>query len=290
MKKLIRRGVFETNSSSSHSVSIGMDQDKEFVLDTIYPNQNGTITIHGDEFGWEWFKHNDAITKASYAAQQFRYDENSLETLKEVIIEQTGAEQVEFVGLDDGYVDHDSQGILTSSKHWLKDFIFNKNSWLFGGNDNSYPDPTFYDVPEIKDGKIIEPTYKYELVIDGLNTTTKFRKNPTNEELSNAIDSLLGSMIYVGGEFVEDNFMWAISRNGKLVYKLGWNIDQDYKKNQIILTQEDDGNLWFQIRKRLEESFELDGLTYDEKNKRITEEFVKVPDSIKIINFILNEI
>lgn len=290
MKKLIRRGVFETNSSSSHSVSIGMESDKEFVLDTIYPNQDGIVIISGGEYGWEWFKHNDANTKASYAAQQFRYNDNDLDTLKEVIMEQTGAEDVLFEGLDDGYVDHDSHGILTPSKHWLRDFIFNKNSWLFGGNDNSYPDPTFYDVPEIKDGRVILPKYKYELVIDGLETTTKFRTNPTTEELSNAIDSLIGNKVYLGSEFIEDNIMWSITRPRNLVYKLGWNVDQDYNKNQIILTQEDNGNLWFEVRKRLEESFELDGLDYYEKNKRITEEFVKIKDAIKIVNFRLVEI
>lgn len=290
MKKLIRRGVFETNSSSSHSVSIGLEKDKEFVLETIYPDQDGIVTIPGGEYGWEWFKHNDANTKASYAAQQFRYNDNDLDTLKEVIMEQTGAEDVLFEGLDNGYIDHDSHGILTPSKHWLKDFIFNKNSWLFGGNDNSYPDPTFYDVPEIKDGRIVLPKYKYELVIDGLNTTTKFRTNPTTEELSNAIDSLIGDMVYLGSEFIEDNMMWSITRPRNLVYKIGWNVDQDYNKNQIILTQEDNGDLWFEVRKKLEESFELDGLDYNEKNKRITEEFLKIEDAIKIVNFRLVEI
>jgi hypothetical protein len=132
MKKLIRSSVFETNSSSSHSVSIA-DETKEFVLDSIYPDQDGIIEIYGDEFGWEWFKHNDAKTKASYAAQQYQHNDSSLELIKEVIMEQTGAEDVRFIGLDNGYVDHDSVGILDSDKESLRQFIFNKNSWLFGG-------------------------------------------------------------------------------------------------------------------------------------------------------------
>ena len=42
MKKLIRKGVFETNSSSSHSISL-VTEDKQFVLDTLYPDQNGIV-------------------------------------------------------------------------------------------------------------------------------------------------------------------------------------------------------------------------------------------------------
>jgi hypothetical protein len=162
MKQLIRKGVFETNSSSSHSIAIATE-DKEFVLDTIYPDQNGVIRIEGDEYGWEWFKHNDAGSKASYSAQSFANDDYQLDVLKEVIMEQTGATDVVFVGLNDGYIDHDSYGIVPKSKEELRNFIFNKNSWLFGGNDNSSPDPTFYHVPEIRDGKMIQPVYKYEL-------------------------------------------------------------------------------------------------------------------------------
>lgn len=47
MKTIIRRGVFETNSSSSHSISIA-SEDKEFVMDTIYPDQNGVVRIVGN--------------------------------------------------------------------------------------------------------------------------------------------------------------------------------------------------------------------------------------------------
>ena len=130
MKKLIRKSVFETNSSSSHSISLA-SEDKEFVLDTIYPNQDGIVTINGDEFGWEWFKTNEALVKASYVAQSHVHSDRILDLLKEVIMEQTGAEDVIFSGLDSGYVDHDSYGVAPSNKEDIRNFIFNKNSWLF---------------------------------------------------------------------------------------------------------------------------------------------------------------
>jgi hypothetical protein len=190
MKKIIRSGVFETNSSSSHSISIA-NESKEFVLDTIYPDQDGVVRLNGGEFGWDWFKSNDALVKANYVAQSYPYN---TDLLVEVIKEQTGAEDV-IIDVEDGYVDHESYGTAPNVKEELKNFIFNKNSWLFGGNDNCSPDPTFYHVPEFKNGRMILPKYRYELVIDGLDKTTKFINEPISEEIEDGIQSLLNSKI-----------------------------------------------------------------------------------------------
>lgn len=195
-KKLIRIGVFETNSSSCHSVSIA-DETKEFVLDTIYPDQNGIINLLGGEFGWEWFKHNDALTKANYAAVSFMNNEIHMGMLFDVIKEQTGAEEVIFLGSDSydsvnhSYIDHDSYGTCPLNKDDLKNFIFNKNSWLFGGNDNSTAEPTFYHVPEFKGGRQILPEYKYVLTIEGIKETTKFINEPSEDEIRDGLNALL---------------------------------------------------------------------------------------------------
>jgi hypothetical protein len=212
MKKiLIRKGVFETNSSSAHSVSIA-DETKEFVLDALYPDQNGNILLTGGEFGWDWFKHNDALTKANYAAQAFNNNGNDMEMLVDVIKEMTGAEEVLF-DCEDGYIDHDSYGTAPTNREDLKNFIFNKNSWLFGGNDNSTADPTFYHVPEFKAGRMILPEYKYELKIEGYGKTTKFLKKPTIEDLENGLDAILsGVKLYDRGNglyFDDDNSIYA---------------------------------------------------------------------------------
>jgi hypothetical protein len=45
----IRHGVFETNSSSCHSISIS--EDSGGLLDVIYPNNDGIIELEGGEFG-----------------------------------------------------------------------------------------------------------------------------------------------------------------------------------------------------------------------------------------------
>lgn len=286
MKKLIRKGVFETNSSSSHSIALATE-DKEFVLDTIYPNQDGIITINGDEYGWDWFKHNDSITKASYAAQQFMNNDYMLDVLKEVIMEQTGATDVVFEGLDSGYVDHDSYGIVSENKDELRNFIFNKNSWLFGGNDNSSPDPTFYHVPEIRDGKMIQPVYKYQLSIEGLERTTKFITEPTKEELSDAISTILDdALLTESGDFINDNsIMWQISRS-KNFYKLSYGVTQDYSTNEIIFLHETVST--YEISKKYEK--EVEGMSWDDRYDFLTKKILEIPGGTKKLKFTLKEI
>lgn len=290
MKKLIRKGVFETNSSSSHSISIATE-DKEFVLDTLYPDQNGIITVEGDDYGWEWFKHNDAETKASYAAQSFANDDNQLELLKEVIIEQTGAEDVKFVGLQDGYVDHDSYGVAPKSKHELRNFIFNKNSWLFGGNDNSSASPEFYHVPEYKDGRMIKPEFKYELSVEGFNGTSKFLNQPTDEELEDAISSLIdGALVTENGDFIVDNsIMWQITRPRGQYFEMGYSVQQDYSTGEIRFIREN-SNAYREASERLKTAGEFEGKDWDQQRKMITEELLKVPGLIVKVKFTLNKI
>lgn len=81
MKKQIRYGVFETNSSSTHSISIGNFEDKllnfiqkpdyeynedtgEFEDTTVY---DGNIHVTFGEFGWQEDTYNDVYTKLIYA-------------------------------------------------------------------------------------------------------------------------------------------------------------------------------------------------------------------------------
>ena len=129
MKK-IRKNTFETNSSSCHSISLAGD-DKQFVFDTMLPDQFGVVTINGGEFGWEWIKFNDVETKASYAATDFQNSEANLEMLREVIQEQTGCETVEFAFGEYSYIDHESVGHVPRNKVDLRNFLFNKIKMSF---------------------------------------------------------------------------------------------------------------------------------------------------------------
>lgn len=150
IKKKIREGVFETNSSSTHSISI-CTEDTNRLLDTcLQPNDDGVINLEGGEFGWGIEDHYDAITKANYIAlwsnvySGGRFDD----VIKEVICNQTGAKEVIFLFSPDSnwddenysYIDHQSAdndySYICEDKDLLRHFIFNRQSFLHLDNDN----------------------------------------------------------------------------------------------------------------------------------------------------------
>lgn len=131
-----RKSVFETNSSSTHSISISSSTD---VFSSITPDENGNIVLTGGEFGWENESYNDPLTKANYCALDYKNNKSKLGMLKKVILEHTGAKAV-ILNLD-GYIDHQSAGTSEEafeSEEILKRFIFGKNSFLETSNDNDY--------------------------------------------------------------------------------------------------------------------------------------------------------
>lgn len=239
-KKITRIGVFETNSSSAHSVSIANDK-MAFVLDPIYPNELGEITLCGGEYGWEWFKTNSSIEKANYVAQQFSHNQDALDMLIDVILELTGATKVVIADLSDGYVDHQSCGIIPMDKEQIRRFIFDKNSWLFGGNDNSDEDPTFYDVPEYRVDSVKEIVYKYVLKIDGLEKETFFKKKPTQDEINQGINALIDHFpLNPDGSFdLDDSIMHKLSVDSSRQFEQSYRKKIDHKNQTIPFLRKD---------------------------------------------------
>lgn len=285
MKRIVRTSVFETNSSSAHSLSLAKC-DQEFVMDTIYPDQDGVILVKGQEFGWAWEKFNDAMTKLAYVMQDQpgKHDE-----IIEVVKEQTGALEVIF-DENGGYIDHESYGTaheVCYSADSIKNFVFNKNSWLFTGNDNGQPDPTFYDVPEFKGGRQILPRYKYELVIDGLEKTTKYMHEPNDDELEQGIDSILdATLLSESGHFItDDSIHWQITRPRDF-YKKDWGIDQDYTTGEVRFLKEYDFR-FDDIRKEIDADKKMD---YYTRHQEITKRALEVPGLVKRVKFELKKI
>ncbi len=141
----IRRGTFETNSSSTHSISI--DESCDEMFDTIIPNSDGIIELNGGEFGWQEEEFNDALTKANYCYVDNIHDPKKLEELISVISQQTCVKpgnirlnaSTEYSGGNWSYVDHQSQGTSLEafeSFDKLTKFIFNPRSVLRTDNDN----------------------------------------------------------------------------------------------------------------------------------------------------------
>lgn len=158
-KKQIRSNVFETNSSSSHSLTLS----QEALVPAPFPPQvlrRGYVDISLGEFGWEWQRYYDPIAKLSYLATQVTdghvpedcpdnmdvstYEHNQeLQMLGQVVKEHTGCEMRIY---GSGYIDHQSaksdgaNGMeLFDDKEKLKRFIFDANSYIETGNDNDGP-------------------------------------------------------------------------------------------------------------------------------------------------------
>lgn len=160
--KLVRNKVFETNSSSCHSVTIA---EKTGVYASLPVNEEGIVFIDSGEFGWEQETYSDAATKASYLAVYIRdwagdKQQDFKEIFEALLKEHTGCDTVEYkekfwaeeerhwkngeaymVKLGGGYIDH--QSVEDNDYHYLfenvallKEFIFNPGSVLETDSDN----------------------------------------------------------------------------------------------------------------------------------------------------------
>jgi hypothetical protein len=148
-----REKVFETNSSSTHAISISTNEN---LIDMLFPNSDGVLVFDGGEFGWQWEKFNDAETKANYCAVHVQmYCPGQKELFESAIKEITGAKEIKYNFSSDygttinyAYIDHDSVGVVGKafeSENTLKRFIFCFESWLCLGNDNEDPPEGFYE-------------------------------------------------------------------------------------------------------------------------------------------------
>ncbi len=142
MKKT-RVAVFETNSSSTHSISIASSGD---LTDRLLVEDDGACQIYPGEFGWEEETFWDATSKASYCLTYCKQSGRveCEEMLKRVIMERTGASEVLFMEYPDryypwGHIDHQSHEVCEEAfqnEENLAAFIFNPKSYLRTDNDN----------------------------------------------------------------------------------------------------------------------------------------------------------
>lgn len=195
--KTIRNNVFETNSSSTHSISIN---ENLIEWDSI-ESENDTIILTGGEFGWGWQKYNDALTKANYCAVilkncpgKFNFSKSEFkESIKEVV----GVTKVKIKVDKYSYVDHNSIDNLSNiyNKDQLKNFIFNKRSWLFLGNDNDYAPNNFYDDP------YLPYTHKFELFYNNkIIYTKKLQLYPDEFQINNICEEIYHKRLKFDGQ------------------------------------------------------------------------------------------
>lgn len=152
----IRRNVFETNSSSTHSLTMSA---KDVVLPPFDKAvlREGVFRVLRATYGWEFYRYYTAANKMSYLLTQLmnnktlaplsdveltrllREDYPGLDKLCRVVEDFTGVE-VLFVD-SEGYVDGDSFGVglelLSAPDEELRNFLFDMNAYVETSNDNS---------------------------------------------------------------------------------------------------------------------------------------------------------
>jgi hypothetical protein len=156
MTTKIRKSVFETNSSSSHSLTLSANElsHMPFSKEVL---KAGTIQLEKGEYGWKWQRYYEAAAKLNYlltqlvtedipyastpqeAARELCEQNPQFEQLCRVVKNHTGVEVLVTPG-SSGYIDHESVGVgLSLFKDGddvpLKQFLFS-DAYVETGNDN----------------------------------------------------------------------------------------------------------------------------------------------------------
>lgn len=159
MKSVIRSSVFETNSSSVHTVAIrGKYDGKRCAVPDI-------VTCHCDEYGWNGDPLDYFDAKLGYAMaivleteypdfshwdENFEIDEDTLHGLEgyKLLVDTIGCKEIKIKKNRDGfypygYIDHQSYEDYSSLKDFLEDwnvtldrFLFDYNVVVYISNDN----------------------------------------------------------------------------------------------------------------------------------------------------------
>lgn len=160
MKRQIRRGAFETNSSSTHAICISKG-----VADNL--NLPKHVTFTHDEFGWTFDVHRDTWTKASYLYQAICDCNDGDEKKKKLdriseVLEKHGVgssfEPDKDAVYGDGYIDHAYDtvefvnAVLEDEEKLLK-YLFG-DSFIVTGNDNG---DSFHDYMHGRDAEYSAP-------------------------------------------------------------------------------------------------------------------------------------
>lgn len=152
----IRKNVFETNSSSTHAICIAKT-NKQQIPERI------EINLHNYEFGWEEDKRDSTDEKLAYILIGMLSYKNINEASKQIselseLLKDFGVKSLTISGIEihsygskpyfdtwDGYVDHANEleyfiELLLERPEVLKEYLFNNDSFILTGNDNSDSD------------------------------------------------------------------------------------------------------------------------------------------------------
>ena len=143
MKRVIRKGIYETNSSSVHTIVISSDGMEPSKLPV---DKDGYITVRYGEFGKDGTVYSSQEDKLSYLVTQcyylggWEYDVNRdnnyhFKNIEDAIVDYTGARGIRIVGGEPD-IDHQTLADMGYSELYLihneydekeiQSFVFNK--------------------------------------------------------------------------------------------------------------------------------------------------------------------
>ena len=229
MKEIIkiRQGIFETNSSSSHSFSMG----PEGRFDDVLPiSSDGVIEVPSASW-YEKSKTNNSLDKLSYLLSFIWSVENKWEKDRDfvykVILDFTGASKINFTPSEQ--VDHQSLDIIDprdiKDPEFIKEFVFNSGTWLYLVWDSYVPEPGFYEDSE-KDKKPF-----YIIRFDSINEELIVHYRDLNE-YTDVIDDFLSEFIYYPKE---REFIRCI-KDGRKYPDGGVGYSGNYSFGDLVLT------------------------------------------------------
>ena len=144
MKRQIRRGVYETNSSSCHALSVAKLGVTEYLHVDEYENK---VVVEYGEFGWAYDEITDPETKLSYLITMLHeycdgniYESDEFQGISDIVAERCECDGIKVDEDSYGYVDHQSvekiDDLMSYYGCTIEEFIFDKGVTLIIDNDN----------------------------------------------------------------------------------------------------------------------------------------------------------
>lgn len=154
MTKQTRGKVFETNSSSTHSLVLARTDNIMPVPFNTETMERGIVNVYSGEYGWDIETYTSTLDKLSYLYTDAMgnscdtdtpdpKNNNKLKTIVDAVKEHTGCD-VNFLVESDfypfGYIDHQSYGecdeVWADGVKGVIQFAFNPDSYFMTDNDN----------------------------------------------------------------------------------------------------------------------------------------------------------
>lgn len=199
----IRLGIFETNSSSSHSFTLG---PRGRLSSTIEMDSSGNIKVSTNYWTFCGEKFCDALPKLSYLlcfvytlfeeGKSDRWSSDSIiKIISDIVLDFTGAKNIE-VDLDpETLIDHQSQDIIDprdlTDPEFIKEFIFNPKTWVYPIWDSTPIEDDFFENSEEEELYTIH--FDLPGIEDDISLVVKYGDN---RDLPYRIDRLLENYVW----------------------------------------------------------------------------------------------